>query len=177
MAAFESAQIFPVVVDDLSPVARDVMQYFESRDYQVSGKQTDTQGWLVSVHKGGGFKQIMGMQSALNIQIEPTSAGTLAKAGIGIFGQQAIPTVLTMFIAWPVIIPQIWGLVQQSNLDEEALTAVQQSLIAHAGKTPGAGAPSASPAAAEGTKFCTSCGAELPGSARFCAQCGTEMVA
>jgi hypothetical protein len=26
------------------------------------------------------------------------------EAGIGIFGQQAIPTLITMFVAWPVII-------------------------------------------------------------------------
>jgi ribosomal protein L40E len=198
MAAFESSQIFPGTVADLSPVARDVMQYFESQGYQVSGQQTATGGWLISLHKGGGFKQIMGLQTALNIKIEPTSAGTLATAGIGIFGQQAVPTMLTLLIAWPVLIPQIWGLVQQSNLDEEALTSVQQSLVAHSGATPaggGAAEPTSAAAAAGGAaaappvtgaataaatgselKFCMNCGAGLPLAARFCSECGNQAV-
>ncbi len=195
MAAFESSQIFPVTVADLSPVARDVMQYFESQGYQVSGQQTATGGWLVSIHKGGGFKQIMGMQTALNIKIEPTSAGTLATAGIGVFGQQAIPTMLTLLVAWPVMIPQIWGLVRQSNLDEEALTSVQQSLLAHSGAAPAGGGAAASTSATAGgaaaaptvtsvanaaatrseLKFCVNCGAGLPLSARFCSECGNQV--
>ncbi len=196
--SFESAQIFPVVVADLSPVTRDVTQYFESQGYRVSAKQEDSSRiWLVSLYKGKMFKTVLGMQSALNIELQPTGTSTVAKASLGIFEQRIMPVAVTGFIAWPILLTQIWDLVQKNNLDQEALAVVEQRLIAHSRTVPtGAGfsppVPSApvtpppvtaaapsTPAAGSGTPgqaqalHCTNCGAELLPSARFCTSCGT----
>jgi hypothetical protein len=50
---------------------------------------------------------------------------------VGIFGQQAIPTAITLLVFWPVIIAQVWNMAQESNLDEEALGVAEESLKAH----------------------------------------------
>ena len=81
------------------------------------------------------------MKTALNIKIEPQSNGTRIEAGVGIFGQQAIPTAITLLVFWPVLVAQVWNMAQEAKLDEEALGVVEESLKSHS--------PAPSEAAAE----------------------------
>jgi hypothetical protein len=76
------------------------------------------------------------MKTALNIKIEPVANGTTIEAGVGIFGQQAVPTAITLLVFWPVIIAQVWNMAQEANLDEEALRVAEESLKAYSSKAP-----------------------------------------
>jgi hypothetical protein len=134
MGTFNSSKTVPYVVEDLAPVAQDVMHHFEDQDYEATETNIPTGGVQVSIRRGGTFKAIIGMKSALNIKIEPEANGTKVEAGVGIFGQQAIPTAITLLIFWPVIIAQVWNMAQEANLDEEALRVAEESLKAHASK-------------------------------------------
>jgi hypothetical protein len=131
MAVFSSSQTFPYTVEDLDRVAQDVMRHFHQQDFEVTEVPVATGGVQVSIRKGGIFRAIVGMKTALNIKMEPVTNGTRVKAGVGVFGQQAIPTAITLLVFWPVILAQIWNMARESNLDEEALSVVEQSLIAH----------------------------------------------
>ena len=131
MATFKSSRTFPYVVEDLAPVAQDVMRHFEQREFEVIKTSIPSGGVQVSISKGGTFKAIIGLRTALNIKIEPKGARTRAEAGVGIFGQQAIPSAITLLVFWPVILGQVWNMARQSKLDEEALRVVEQSLKAH----------------------------------------------
>jgi hypothetical protein len=135
VTAFNS-KIVPYVVEDLAPVAQDVMRHFESQDYEVAETNLPAGGVQVSIRRGGTFKAIIGMKTALNIKIEPVDEGTKVEAGVGVFGQQAIPTMITALVFWPVIISQVWNMVQEANLDEEALGVAEESLKAHASGAP-----------------------------------------
>lgn len=137
MATFRSSRTFPIVVADLAPVVRDVTQHFQLEGYEVKEDQTPTQGWLISISKGSIFKAVLGMKTALNIEIKPTASGTVADAGVGIFGMQVIPTFIMLFIAWPILITQISGMVIQSKLDNKAIECIERSLMAHAGTASG----------------------------------------
>ena len=134
MGTFHSSHTVPHVVEDLTPVAQDVMRHFESQDYEVSETPIPTGGVQVSIRRGGTFKDIIGMKTALNIKIEPQANGTRVEAGVGIFGQQAIPTAITLLVFWPVIIAQVWNMAQEAKLDEEALGVAEESLKAHSSK-------------------------------------------
>src|SRR5215211_155408 len=136
MGAFSSSRTVPYVVEDLSPVAQDVMHHFESQDYEVTETPIPTGGTQVSIRKGGTFKAIIGLKTALNIKIEPEANGTKVEAGVGIFGQQAIPTAITLLVFWPVVIAQVWNMAQEAKLDEEALGVAEESLKAHSSKAP-----------------------------------------
>jgi hypothetical protein len=105
----------------------------------------------------------------------PEWAFVTVKAGVGVLGQQAIPTAITRFIAWPAAFAQIWGLIQQSKLDEEALDVAAQSLAAHSS---GAAGPTvAGPEGAPEGSFCTACGKPLTPAAKFCPECGAKQAA
>ena len=136
MGTFNSSKSVPYVVEDLAPVAQDVMRHFEDQDYEVTETHISTGGVQVSIRRGGTFKAIIGMKTALNIKIEPVANGTTVDAGVGIFGQQAIPTAITLLVFWPVIIAQVWNMAQESNLDEEALRVAEESLKAHSSEAP-----------------------------------------
>lgn len=132
--------------------------------------------WDISLHKGDTFRAVFGLKLALKIAIEPGANGTLAKASIGVWGQQVIPTLLTLFVAWPVLVARLWGLVRQSKLDDEAIACIECNLIARAQGTAAAApsqAPIATAAGAAGPfAFCTRCGGQLPAAAKFCPHCG-----
>src|ERR671920_827201 len=136
MGTFNSSKTVPYVVEDLAPVAQEVMRHFDGQDYEVTETPISTGGVQVSIRRGGTFKSIIGMKSALNVRIEPQANGTRVEAGVGIFGQQAIPTAITLLVFWPVIIAQVWNMAQEANLDEEALRVAEESLKAHSSKTP-----------------------------------------
>src|SRR5829696_400733 len=136
MGTFNSTKTFPYFVEDVAPVAQDVMRHFEQQDYEVTETNIPTGGVQVSIRRGGTFKAIIGLKSALNIRIEPVANGTTVDAGVGIFGQQAIPTAITLLVFWPVIIAQVWNMAQESNLDDEALRVAEESLKAHSSKAP-----------------------------------------
>ncbi len=197
MGAIESSRTFPIVVSDLTPVATELMNHFKDKGFEVTGEPTVTRGWYISIHKGGLFKSLLGMKTALNVDLEPQCGVTYAKAGIGIFGLQAIPTAITAFIFWPLLLPQLWGIVHQAHLDDEALATIENSLRAHSpsatapvGSSVGAGqvaATGATPTTTASTEssgasgqaptaqFCTKCGARSQPGATFCTECGSPV--
>jgi hypothetical protein len=111
--------------------AQDVMGHFEQQGYEVTETHIPSGGVQVSIRRGGTFKAIIGMKTALNIKIEPQANGSKVEAGVGIFGQQAIPTAITLLVFWPVVIAQVWNMAQEAKLDDEALDVAEESLKAH----------------------------------------------
>src|SRR5215213_1450770 len=141
MGTFNSTKTFPYFVEDLAPVAQDVMRHFEGQDYEVTETNIPTGGAQVSIRKGGTFKAIIGMKTALNIKVEPVANGTTVDAGVGIFGQQAVPTAITLLVFWPVIIAHVWNMDQESNLDDEAFRVAEKRMNAHYSKAPSGPSP------------------------------------
>jgi len=138
MGTFNSSRTVPYIVEYLAPVAQDVMRHFEQQDFEVTETPIPTGGVQVSIRRGGTFKAIIGLRTALNIKIEPVANGSSVEAGVGIFGQQAIPTAITLLVFWPVIIAQVWNMAQEAKLDEEALRVAEESLKAHSEVATGA---------------------------------------
>ena len=82
--------------------------------------------------------------------------------------KEIVPTVIMLLWFWPVLITQIWGLVQQSRLD----TRVMEILARAAEKEPEVvDVPSyeVDPA----VRFCSECGKPVTGN--FCANCGAKV--
>jgi hypothetical protein len=171
MPLFETSRFIPQRIADFAPVAADVLNHFRAQEYEVASTQLLNGAWHISLSKGGMFKAVLGMKTALNIDIQPAPTGTLVKAGVGIFGQQAVPTAIAMFFFWPILIPQIWGIVQQSKLDDEAVNLIEARLAVHAAKP----APPTEPATNPSGQFCVECGKSVPAGSKFCPHCGAKM--
>ena len=117
----------------------------------------------ISISKGGLFKAVLGLKSALKVSLIPKDNAIAFEAGIGIFGQQAIPTIISMLFFWPVLITQIWGIVQQSKLDDKALEIAEEVL------------KNRDSLDINGMVFCTNCGYRNIKGAKFCSECGQAL--
>lgn len=181
MGAFNTKKTLMAPASLIPAMADRICAAFAADGYEVQRENLLSGGADLSFTKGNLFKAVLGMKTALKVTLIPERNGIAFEAGIGIFGQQFIPTLLTMFVTWPVLLTQIWGLVQQSKLDEKALDIAEQVIREN---LPGAsyngqggayayGAGNAQQSA--GSKFCTSCGAALPPGARFCSNCGSKV--
>lgn len=173
MGAFNTKTILNGNPALIPAIADRICQVFASDGYEINRDNLMSGGVDISVTKGGVFKAIVGMKTALKITLIPQNNCISFEAGVGIFGQQALPTVISMLFFWPVLLTQIWGLIQQSDLDDKALAAAQAVISENAGNTYSCGVtPPPVPGAG---KFCTNCGAKLADNARFCSNCGSPL--
>jgi hypothetical protein len=199
MSVFKSETLIPVSVTDLGPVAEELAEHFRHRNYQVECAETEDRKWEVGITRGGKFKSISGLKSAMKVELEPLSRGTMVRTGAGVIGKQAAVTAVTLVIWWPLAIAPVWGMIVQAGLDKEAVRVIEVSLKRaqrlsdlSAGDVTSTGDFSASPTvttaggpasptvttAAERSAptavatFCAGCGTRLEASAQFCGSCG-----
>lgn len=165
MAAFSTKKIFYGSPSLIPTIADRIKEGFESDGYEVAVCSLSSGGYDISITKGGVFKAILGMKTALKITLLPGAGNINFEAGVGIWGQQAIPTVISMLFFWPVILTQIWGMVEQSKLDDKAVEIAEKVVYN----------PDRQNDAATAGKFCHKCGAKNPESASYCSECGTRL--
>jgi RNA polymerase subunit RPABC4/transcription elongation factor Spt4 len=166
MGTFKSSKIINGSPALIPQAGRDVMNYFLAEGFDVKGDALISGGYDISVSKGNMFKAVLGMNTALKIIIRPQAGQIAIEAGVGIFGQQALPSIISMLVFWPILVTQIWGIVQQSKLDEKAIEIAEDSIARNrTGET-------FNPSASQNRKFCTNCGAANAEGAKFCGECG-----
>ncbi len=164
MGTFNSTKFIPTELKDISGVVNETREYFASQGYEVNVEDS-SYGSFISLSKGGIFKSILGMKTSLNVEIKCLSGGISVEAKVGIFGQQAIPTLIMYFVAWPVALTQISGLVKQAKLDDEVISVIERSIYRH---------QSGEKASASENNFCTACGAKIAAGSAFCSSCGAK---
>lgn len=175
MGAFNTKTILNGNPSLIPSIADRICQVFAADGYEINRVNLMSGGIDISVTKGGMFKAVVGMKTALKISLLPQNNTIYFEAGVGIFGQQALPTVISMLFFWPVLLTQIWGLIQQSDLDDKALAAAQ-AVINESGSTVHVNYSAQTPPPIPGSaKFCTNCGTKLPDNARFCSNCGSPL--
>lgn len=165
MAAFNTKKLILAPSSLIPTMGERISQSFVNEGFEVTSSPLSNGGYDVSITKGGMFKAVLGMKTALKVSLAPQSGNVYFDASVGIFGQQAIPTVISMFFFWPVLITQIWGMVEQSNLDDKALAIAEEvarnSSVKSSSSTTG--------------RFCTNCGTQISMQAKFCLECGTKL--
>ena len=165
MATFNTKKLILAPSSLIPAMGERISQAFINEGYEVTGTPLSNGGYDVSITKGGMFKAVLGMKTALKVSLTPQGGNVYFDAGVGIFGQQAIPTVISMFFFWPVVITQIWGMVEQANLDDKALAIAEEVARNSAVKS-----------SASTTKcFCTNCGTPVSPQAKFCPECGAKL--
>lgn len=160
---FSSKRVFMADPSFIPAVAEELSLQFRTEGYNVKQEDLISGCVDISITKGGIFKAIAGMKTALKITIKPDDSHIIAEAGVGIFGQQAIPTIISMLFFWPVLLTQTWGLIQQSQLDDHAMELIEKSLqrLTVSGKKTIDGS------------FCPECGAAATGN--YCSSCGKKL--
>ena len=166
MATFSTKKILYGSTSLIPTIANRIQEEFQNDGYEVAMDALSSGGYDISITKGGVFKAVMGMKTALKVTLLPQGSNIHFEAGVGIWGQQAIPTVISMLFFWPVLLTQLWGLVQQSKLDDKVLCIAEDIVYKNNGvKSTGS----------TSGKFCTGCGTHNAESANFCSGCGRPL--
>lgn len=164
MALVNSKRSFETTLQDLSGVISYFADYFEGKGYSVTTETTAT-GAFISMTKGGLFKTVSGMKTGLNITLTQNTGSIEAAMEVGVFGKQLLPSAISMLVFWPVLIPQIYGLIQQNNLDKEAYQVIGDA-IRHCENQGGN---------MSAANFCPYCGKQVPAGSKFCPGCGKNI--
>ena len=173
MATYSKKKLLAAHSSQINAIAEAIESDFIRDGFEVKVDTLMSGGKDISITKGNLFKAVLGMRSALKVTLIPQTEGVLFDANVGIYGQQAIPTVISMLFFWPVLITQIWGLVEQSSLDDRALALAEQAI---AGASSSSASASPFTSSFTGTsKFCTNCGTKTDGSSKFCPECGAKL--
>ena len=144
-------------------IAERIQEEFQNEDYEVAVETLSSGAYDISITKGGTFKAVLGLKTALKISLIPQGDKIKFEAGVGIFGKQIVPLVIMYFVGWPLLITQIWGLVEQSRLDDRALDIANSIVHANAASAATVVTSSKLPG-----KFCPYCGTENSADALFC---------
>ena len=168
MATFNTKKILYGSISLIPTIANRIQEEFQNEGYEVAMDVLSSGGYDISITKGGVFKAILGMKSALKVTLLPQGNNIHFEAGVGIFGKQIVPLAVMYFIGWPLLLTQIWGLVEQAKLDDKALDIAKD--VVYMNNNNGA-----VPTNSNGNKFCTSCGTKNTESAKFCCGCGKPL--
>lgn len=164
MSLLNSKRRFDTTLRDLSGITSCFESHFQGKGYTVSTENTAT-GAFISMTKGGIFKTISGMKTGLNITLTQNDGSIDVAMEVGIFGKQILPSIISMLVFWPVLIPQIYGLIQQNNLDKEAYQVIGDAIRHcehHSNDRPD-------------SNFCPYCGKQVPAGSMFCPKCGKNI--
>ena len=172
MATYIKKRLLPASATQIPQMAESIRQEFIYDGFEVNVETLMSGGVDISITKGNVFKAVLGMRSALKVTLIPQQTGVLFDANVGVFGQQAVPAVISMFFFWPVLITQIWGLVQQASLDDRALAAAERVLGSQQYQVPTQEPPVAAVGSAN---FCPECGQKVEPGGKFCPNCGTKL--
>lgn len=152
----------PLLIPNIS---QKIEQEFKMDKYEVMVQDLANGGKEVSLTKGGIFKALVGMKTALKIKLIPQGENIELDAGVGIWGLQVIPTTIALFVTWPVLLTQIWGLVQQSKLDDRVVAIAEREIIQN----------TKNDLKVKQYKFCPKDGSCIPIDAEFCPYCGERV--
>lgn len=153
----------PVLIPE---IAKQIESDFRKDGFEVLVDQLSSGGADISISKGGVFKAVLGMKTALKVTLTPQAGAIHLLADVGIFGQQFLPTLISWFYLWPVLLTQIWGLVQQAQLDDRVVEIANRVVAQKSGVVASASSI---------TKFCLNCGAKVTANAKFCPECGFRL--
>ena len=160
MGTFKSTKTFFASPEIIPAIVKDITGTFTNEGYQVQAQD------LIR----NMFKAVLGMKTALKVHIYPANEQIRVDAGVGIFGQQAVPTLISMFLFWPVLITQISGMIAQAKMDDKVMMIAADTIAREAYRN-----TNNNTAAPAGGKFCTQCGKSMPAEALFCSGCGAKL--
>lgn len=164
--AFASEKKFNVSPSCIPHMAKSLEAALKREGYETKTDTLLNGDVVVSFTKGGMFKAVVGMKTALKVELRADGGSVLAKTSVGIWGHQIVPTVIMLLWFWPICITQIWGLVQQSKLDSHVMDILADEAKNDVGVVD-------VPSEEVSARFCSECGKPVTGN--FCANCGAKV--
>ncbi len=160
MSAFTSTKYYEVSYSFIPQAIEAIKGAFEADGFDFEKQPGTYNKSIVTVTKGNLVKQAVGLKQGLEISFESNGDRVYVEAKGVVIKNQMIASVITLFITWPVLIPQIIGLIKQAKLDERAIDIIDSAYDSYTRESP---------------VFCTHCGGRITGAATRCPHCDASL--
>jgi hypothetical protein len=108
---------------DIERLAFELEHMFITQGYQVQ-HFGDQRHMVIQLKQGGDFAALVGMQAALTLTLHASPGGMMAVLGQQRWADKAAAGAVGMFIMWPLAFTAGAGMIRQSNLASQVLTAL-----------------------------------------------------
>ena len=157
MSAFTNNKSYTAGSSFIPYAVERIRSTFESEGFEFSRKSDTFNRTVVAVTKGNLFKQAVGLKQGLEISFSNEGGRIDVEVRGTVLKDQLLASGIVLFVTWPVIIPQIIGMIRTSGLCERAVALVDAAYSDFCTERP---------------SFCTHCGGRLTGNPGVCPHCG-----
>lgn len=167
---------FPAPNLQLNILVSELSDWFRSQSFNVQALDVHGGGTLVQASKGG-WRNFVGMSSALNVVLRQSDSDLIVEIGAGKWVDKVGVGAVSMFVLWPLAVTAAWGAWQQSQLPKQTFEFIQQ-FVSVGGSNEDIPLTVTQPvdsAVNSPVRFCPSCGGSVGQDARFCSNCGHSL--
>lgn len=120
------SRYFAIPAGDLPALLDQLIDWLRYKDFQYQRLQTEEGGTLLQVVKKGGWRKLLGMDTALNIVCTSTPDGLEVKIGAGRWLDKAVAGGVGMVLLWPLAVTAGIGAYEQMRLPEQVFELVER---------------------------------------------------
>lgn len=183
---------------DLNHLATAIVDWYRGQNFKVQQINMQEGGILVQASQGG-WRNAVGMASALNVGLRQNDTELTIEIGAGKWLDKAAVGAVSWFVLWPLAFAAAYGAWQQSQLPKRTFEFIQQYLAVNGSASGTVAVPSSSivtptPATSESSstisvppsgasqpsttlslRFCPNCGSGAAETDKFCSSCGFKL--
>ncbi len=160
MSTFSTSKSYEATATFIPYAIERVRESFEAEGFEVNQKAVSYNKTILEITKGNLVKKVVGLKQGLEVTFD-TSVGNIDVEAKGtVLKDQLLASSISFFITWPVLIPQIIGLIKQAGLDDKAIGIIDTAYAIFTHEQP---------------TYCTHCGARITGNHTTCPHCGTRI--
>lgn len=160
MSAFTSNKSYAAGATFIPYAVERIRNAFVSEGFEFSRKSDSYSRTVIQVTKGNLFVKAVGLKQGLEISFTNEDGRITVEARGTVLKDQFAASMLTLLVAWPVIIPQIIGMVRQSGLDEKVIGLTDAAYGEFCAENP---------------SYCPHCGGKVSGNPVLCPHCGSVL--
>ena len=160
MSTFNSAKSYEVSSSFIPNAIDAVKTALELDGFHFERKPGTHNKTVIEVTKENLVKHIVGLNQGLRITFESEGEHVNVDAKGIVLKNQLIASTISFVFFWPVLIPQIIGLIKQSKLDERAIAIVDSAYSTYMLEAP---------------VFCTHCGGRITKHDTRCPHCSANL--
>lgn len=183
---------------DLIRLATAIVDWYRGQNFKVQQIDMQEGGILVQASQGG-WRNVVGMASALNVVLRQNDNQLNVEIGAGKWLDKAAVGAVSMFLLWPLAFAAAYGAWQQSQMPKRTFEFIQQYLavsdsasgtaavaspaivtpipVTSKSSSPVSAPPSSAsqPSTTSSLRFCPNCGSDVAETDKFCSSCGHKL--
>ena len=127
MSTFTSFKSYDASATFIPFAATRIRESFSADGFEINQKPGACNKTVLEVTKSNLFKSAVGLRQGLEITLGNEGGRIAVEVRGTVLKNQLVASTLSFFFFWPVIIPQVIGMINQSGLDDRAIGVIDSA--------------------------------------------------